>query len=85
MMLATSTAVTVLVINVHYRGVFGNQVPPIIRTVILNWLARLMGLKQRVDMNVTPKAVVKQVCKCKALLFLTVSIICNDIIDLDFL
>ena len=55
MMLATSTAVTVIVINVHYRGVFGNQVPKIVRLLVLNWLARAMRLKDRVDQNLTPR------------------------------
>ena len=53
-LLATSTALTVIVLNVYYRGAFGNEVPPFVQTVVLNWMARLMCLKKRVDDNFTP-------------------------------
>ena len=57
MMLASSTGVTVVLINVHYRGVFGNQVPVVVRTLVLDWLARLMCLKEIVDNNVSDKTI----------------------------
>ena len=54
MMLATSTAVTVFVINIHYRGVNGQSVPSYIRIMILKWLAWLLRLNDVVDRKLSP-------------------------------
>ena len=63
MMLATSTAVTVVIINVHYRGVFGNDVPIIVRKIVLEWLSRPMCLKGLVDENVSIRKQKQKVCE----------------------
>ena len=47
-LLAISTSLTVLVLNVHYRGSLNNPVPPLVQLVVLNWLARLLRLGKRV-------------------------------------
>ncbi len=48
-----STALTVVILNIHYRGLFGNRVPNWIRKVVLDWLASLLLLKGKVDENVS--------------------------------
>ena len=52
-LLAMSTALTVVILNIHHRGAFGNKVPKWIRTVVLNWLASVMLLKDKVEDNVS--------------------------------
>ena len=56
MLLALCTAITVVILNFHHRGTFGNQVPDLVRLVVLNWLAKLMFLKKRVDRNMSERA-----------------------------
>ena len=46
LLLAVSTAMTVLVLNVHHRGSLGNPVPAVVQLVVLNWLARMLGLRK---------------------------------------
>ena len=48
-----STATTVLIINSYFRGILGNEVPPFLRKLVLNWIARFVGLKRIVDDNFT--------------------------------
>ena len=48
-----STAWTVVILNIHHRGAFGNKVPNWIREVVLNWLASIMLLKNKVNHNLT--------------------------------
>lgn len=52
-MLAISTILTVININIYNRGTFGNRVPACIRKVVLDWLARLLCLKETVDSNLS--------------------------------
>ena len=52
-LLAMSTAWTVVILNIHHRGAFRNKVPTWIRKVVLNWLASIMLLKNKVDHNLT--------------------------------
>ena len=42
-----------MILNIHHRGAFGNKVPTWIRKVVLNWLASIMLLKNKVDHNLT--------------------------------
>ena len=44
LLIATSTALTVLVLNVHHRGSLGNPVPPVVELVVLNWLAKILRI-----------------------------------------
>ena len=53
--LSLSTAFTVILLNLHYRGQFGTNVPGWIRTLVLGCLANLMGLRETVNANVTSK------------------------------
>ena len=46
-LLAISTSLTVIVLNVHHRGSLGNPVPPLVRLVVLDWLAKMLGLRKR--------------------------------------
>ncbi len=55
MLLALCTAITVVILNFHHRGTFGNQVPDLVRLLVLNWLAKLMFLKKRVDRNMSKR------------------------------
>ena len=48
-LLAISTSLTVLVLNVHHRGSLGNPVPSIVKLVVLNWLAKMLGLGKRIS------------------------------------
>ena len=48
MLLAISTSLTVLVLNVHHRGSLGNPVPQLVQLVVLDWLSRMLGLGKRV-------------------------------------
>ena len=43
-LLAISTSLTVLVVNVHHRGSRGNPVPAMVQMVVLDWLARILGM-----------------------------------------
>ena len=43
-LLATSTSLTVMVLNVHYRGSLGRPVPSVVQLVVLVWLAWILGL-----------------------------------------
>ena len=52
-LLAISTALTVVVLNIHHRGTFGNKVPKWLRTIVLDWLALPMLLKDKVEHNVS--------------------------------
>ena len=52
-LLALSTALTVVIINIHHRGKFNNQVPFWIRKLVLDWLARPLRLKATVDAHLT--------------------------------
>ena len=45
-LLAISTSLTVLVLNVHYRGTHGQPAPSMVQLVVLNWLARIIGLRK---------------------------------------
>ena len=47
-LLAISTSLTVIVLNVHHRGSLGNPVPPLVRLVVLDWLAKMLGLRKRI-------------------------------------
>ena len=38
-----------LVLNVHHRGSLGDPVPNIVRLVVLDSLARMLGLRKRVQ------------------------------------
>ena len=44
MLLSISTALTVLVLNIHHRGSRGNPVPAMVQRVVLDWLARILGM-----------------------------------------
>ena len=55
MLLAASTALTVIILNMYHRGAFGNDVPTWLRILVLDWLARFMCLKSRVDNNLSEK------------------------------
>ena len=48
-LLSISTSLTVLVLNVHHRGSFGQPVPAMVRLVVLGWLARMLGLGKLVQ------------------------------------
>ena len=43
-LLAISAALTVLVLNIHHRGSRGNPVPAMVQMVVLDWLARILGM-----------------------------------------
>ena len=43
-LLSISTSLTVLVLNVHHRGSHGKPVSSIVRLVVLDWLAKMLGL-----------------------------------------
>ena len=43
-LLSISTALTVLVLNIHHRGSRGNPVPAMVQMVVLDWLARILGM-----------------------------------------
>ena len=45
-LLSISTALTVLVLNVHHRGSLGNPVPPVVQLVVLDWLAKILRVGQ---------------------------------------
>ena len=47
-----STVVTVVVLNIHHRGVFGDRIPIWLRVLVLDWLATLTFMKKMVDRNV---------------------------------
>ncbi len=51
MMLAMCTSITVVILNLHHRGKFGTKVPKFIQALVLNWMARIMFLKDTVDRN----------------------------------
>ncbi len=51
MMLAVCTSITVVILNLHHRGKFGTKVPRLIQVLVLNWMARIMFLKDTVDRN----------------------------------
>ena len=44
LILAMSTALTVLVLNVHHRGSLGKPVPAMVQLVVLDWLAKILGM-----------------------------------------
>ena len=43
-LISISTALTVLVLNIHHRGSRGNPVPAMVQKVVLDWLARILGM-----------------------------------------
>ena len=49
--LAASTVFTVIVLNSHHRGDLGEEVPPWMRKVVLQWLACLVGQYYLVEIN----------------------------------
>ena len=52
-LLSLCTSITVVILNIHHRGVFDNQVPGFIRAIVLDFLATIMFLRKRVNMNVS--------------------------------
>ena len=48
MMLATSTVVSVIIISLHHRGVYGIPPSGLVKKVVLVWLASIVGLQDRV-------------------------------------
>ncbi len=50
-LLALSTAMTVIVLNFKHRGVFGGKVPRLVHVLILNGLASALCLRDVVDRN----------------------------------
>ena len=50
-LLALSTAMTVVILNFKHRGVFGDKVPSWVRLLILNVLASVLCLREVVDRN----------------------------------
>ena len=51
MMLAMCTSITVIILNLHHRGKFGTKLPRFVRLLVLDWMARIMFLKNTVDRN----------------------------------
>ena len=50
-LLSMCIAMTVVILNLHHKGKFKNKIPRLTQIIILNWLARLVCLKGRVDRN----------------------------------
>ena len=50
-LLALSTAMTVVILNFKHRGVFGGRVPGWVRVMILHVLASMLCLREVVDRN----------------------------------
>ena len=48
-LLAISTALTVVVLNIHHRGSLGKPVPSMVQLVVLDWLARMLGFGKHTD------------------------------------
>ena len=51
MMLAGATVVSVFIINLHHRGVYGLPASPFVKRITLVWLASLLMLRDRVEAN----------------------------------
>lgn len=49
--LALSSAFTVMVLNLHNRGDLGEEVPMWMRKLIMNWLAKITGMADLVEIN----------------------------------
>ena len=70
--MALSTAFTVVILNIHHSGAYKKQVPPWIRTLVLEWLATLVLLKHVVIRHDTVKIKVCDLANnedCSILLF----------------
>ena len=53
--MALSTAFTVVILNIHHSSSYKKQVPPWIRTLVLEWIATLVLLKHVVIRHDTVK------------------------------
>ncbi len=52
-LLSLCIAMTVVILNLHHKGGFKNKMPRMTQILILNWLAKLVCLKGRIDRNIS--------------------------------
>ena len=48
-LLSISTLLTVLTLNIHYRGTGGNRMPKSVEVLVLRWLATLVGMRTQAE------------------------------------
>lgn len=73
--LALSTAITVIILNIHCRGAHKIDVPRWMRILVLHWFARIVCMQSFVDANMEKNAV----CFKIVLVFVSINLYIHDV------